>query len=105
MAYCHGLLLVHQTEPNSIFRVRFSQFILKNMQTHINLSFAKKTSPVIGGDFMSECLFKYDNDTFGIEIYNRYVNLRWKKQKSQISYEAIKRVVDLIKSLNKKQIG
>ena len=54
---------------------------------------------------MSECLFKYDNDTFGIEIFNRYVNLRWKKQKSQISYEAIKRVVDLIKSLNKKQIG
>ena len=54
---------------------------------------------------MSEYLFKYDNDTFGIEIYNRYVNLRWKKQKSQISYEAIKRVVNLIKSLNKKQIG
>ncbi len=49
---------------------------------------------------MNELLFKHDNDNFGIEIYKTYLTIRLKASKTQISYDALKNIVNLIKSLN-----
>ena len=52
---------------------------------------------------MNELLFKHDNDTFGIEIYKTYLTIRLKYSKTQISYDAIKNIVNQLKNLNQKQ--
>ena len=54
---------------------------------------------------MDELLFKYDNNSFGIEINKTYLTIRLKDSTTQISYEAIKMIVNLLKSLNQKQMG
>lgn len=54
---------------------------------------------------MNELLFKHDNDNFGIETYKTYLTIRLKDSKTQISYDSIKTIVNLIKSLNQNQIG
>ena len=51
---------------------------------------------------MDELLFKYDNNNFGIEINKTYLTIRLKDSTTQIPYEAIKMIVNLLKSLNKK---